>query len=189
MFLWHACSPPNERSRVDPCRASARSRAHPANTSTMRISRDDGSLPMPAGPSCAGSSDASRLISSAFPVHHAHNVMRVLPLGSSQWWRRGLQHRRPGVRHLPSLPARRAPSPATSTLTTAETSSSRPAPPGFDMGRPRHGAQLAVDQPSTDVGGSIPSRPTARVTPDRWGTGLLPRTRLGSRPRARTTPP
>src|SRR5439155_22857472 len=48
----------------------------------------------------------------------------------------------------------------TSTLTTAETSSSRPAPPGFDMGRSRHGAQLAVDQPSSDTGGSIPSGPT-----------------------------
>ena len=35
-FLWHASTPPNERSRVDPCRASARSRAHPANTSIMR---------------------------------------------------------------------------------------------------------------------------------------------------------
>ena len=58
-FLWHASAPPNERSRGNPCRASARSRAHPANTSIMRISRDDGSLPMPAGPSCAGSSDAS----------------------------------------------------------------------------------------------------------------------------------
>jgi hypothetical protein len=165
-FLWHASSPPNERSRVDPCRASARLRAHPANTSIMRRSRDDGSLPMPACPSCAGSSDAARLIFSASP-HYAHNVMRAFPLGSSQWWRRGLQHRRPGVRHLPSPLARRATSPAISTLTTAETSSSKPAPPGFDRGRSRHGAQLAVDQPSSDTGGSIPSRPSARVTPDR----------------------
>ena len=44
-------------------------------------------------------------------------------------------------------------------MTTAETSSSRPAPPGFDMGRSRQGAQLAVDQPSSDAGGSIPSGP------------------------------
>lgn len=106
--------------------------------------------------------------------------MRAFPLGSSHWWRRGLQHRRQGVRHLPSLLPCRASSAAISSLTTAETSSSRPAPPGFDMGRSRHGAQLAVDQPSSDTGGSIPSRPTARVTPDgatsTWpngeGTGL-----------------
>ena len=26
-----------------------------------------------------------------------------IPLGLEPWWRRGLQHRRPGVRHLPSL--------------------------------------------------------------------------------------
>jgi hypothetical protein len=37
---------------------------------------------MPASPSSAGSSDASRLISSASP-HHAHNVMRMFHLGSS----------------------------------------------------------------------------------------------------------
>jgi hypothetical protein len=48
-------------------------------------------------------------------------------------------------------------------------------------------AHLAVNQRSPDIGGSIPSRPTLRVTPDWWGTGLLPRKRLGSRPRARTT--
>src|SRR5688500_17755270 len=49
-------------------------------------------------------------------------------------------------------------------------------------------AHLAVNQRSPDIGGSIPSRPTLRVTPDWWGTGLLPRKRLGSRPRARTAP-
>jgi hypothetical protein len=47
-------------------------------------------------------------------------------LGSSQWWRRGLQHRWPGVRHLPSLliragpPIRTSASPDASILTTAE---------------------------------------------------------------------
>ena len=35
-------------------------------------------------------------------------------------------------------------------------------------------------------GGRSPRRSAARVTPDWWGTGLLPRNRLGSRPRART---
>jgi hypothetical protein len=49
-----------------------------------------------------------------------------------------------------------------STLTTAETSSSRPAPPGFDMGRSRHGAQLAVDQPSSDTGVRFPPGPPRR---------------------------
>ena len=165
LFLWHASAPPNERSRVHPCRASARSRAHSADTSIMRISRDDGSLPMPAGPSCAGSSDSSSDLQRSF-ASRAQRHARI-SLGSSQWWRRGLQNRRPGVRHLPSLLSCCASSADISSLTTAETSSSRPAPPGFDMGRSRHGAQLAVHQPSSDRGGSIPPRPTARVTPDR----------------------
>ncbi len=57
--LWHASISSNERSGVDLCRVPARSRAPPASTSIMRTSRDDRRLPMPAGPSCAGSSDAS----------------------------------------------------------------------------------------------------------------------------------
>ncbi len=55
------------------------------------------------------------------------------------------------------------------------------------MGRSRHGAQLAVIQPSFRHRG-FDSSPTheqqCRVTLDRYGTGLLPRIRVGSRPRA-----
>src|SRR5437870_4357537 len=40
------------------------------------------------------------------------------------------------------------PVPDTSTLTTAQTSSSEPQPRGSEMGRSRHGAQLPVERPS-----------------------------------------
>jgi hypothetical protein len=69
----------------------------------------------------------------------------------------------------------RASSPDSSTLTTAEASSSGPAPSGPATGRSRHGAQLAVDQPSSDTGGSIPSRPTdARHADLVWHRALNP---------------
>ena len=113
---------------------------------------------MPAGPSCAGSSDASSDLqrsSASRAQRHARTFFGLEPVVAP----RSPTPTAGGP--TPSEPApHRAPSAVTSTLTTAETSSSRPAPPGFDMGRTRHGAQLAVDQPSTDTGGSIPSRPT-----------------------------
>ena len=147
----------------------------------MRISRADGRWPMPAAPSCAGSSDAP-VRSSVLP-----RITRTTSCASASWARARVAPRSPTPTaggSTPSEPAH-APgtSPAISTLTTAETSSSRPAPPGFDLGRSRHGAQLAVDQPSSDTGGSIPSRPTRASRPTK--ARLLPGMRLGSRPRAR----
>ena len=54
-----------------PCRASAHSRAHPANASITRISRDDRRSPRRTPPSCARSSDAARPISGAFSAQRA----------------------------------------------------------------------------------------------------------------------
>jgi hypothetical protein len=71
--------------------------------------------------------------------------------------------------------AHRTTSPGTSSLTTAEASS-----PGIASRRSREWVGRVIAS-STD--------PHMRVTPDGWGTGLLPRNRLGSSPRARTEPP
>ena len=72
-----------------------------------------------------------------------------------------------------STPSERAPgriaSPATSTLTTAEASSSGPAPPGPEMGRTRHaqGAhRAAVAQPAGSAGPS--SRRSRVLRQGRW---------------------
>ena len=124
-FLWHAYSPPNERSRGIRLPASARSRAGPVNASVTRTGRGDECLPMPAGPvkasvtrtvrgdeclpmpagpSFAGSSDISCLITST-----SRRILRTTScayvFGLEPWWRRVFQHRWLGVRHLPSLGA------------------------------------------------------------------------------------
>ena len=80
---------------------------------------------------------------------------------------------------IPPGPAhtRRTTSPDTSTLTTAEASSSGSFPLWPRMGRSRHGAQLAVNQPSFRQRGFDSSPAHDRVTPDRWGTGPRGRAR------------
>ena len=70
---------------------------------------------MPAPP-CAGKRGTSRCSSPAFPRGPAHGRHAVrsskpTPLRVTRW-RRGLQHRRPGVRHLPSLRTPGKPVPA-----------------------------------------------------------------------------
>ena len=84
-------------------------------------------------------------------------------------WRRGLQHRRPEVRLLPSVPV-----------------------PDCQSGHPlldNCRGIVAGTAATVPAGSVVPSaQPVpSRVTPDWWGTGLLPRNRLGSRPRARTS--
>ena len=112
--------------------------------------------------------------------------MRVV-LGLEPRWRRGLQHRRSEVRLLPSVRRAGSASPGTSTLTTAEASSSESRPRDSEMGRSRHGAQLPVEQPSYRHRGfdSLPTHQRASRLTGR-APGSYPGTRLGSSPRART---
>jgi len=79
-------------------------RACPANCSIMSSGWGVGMLPNLAGPARAGSS-TFRSSSPPF-ISDAHNVMRVqVLLALEPWWRRGFQHRRPGVRLLPGVRA------------------------------------------------------------------------------------
>ena len=88
-----------------------------------------------------------------------------------------------------STPSERAPgritSPAASTLTTAETSSSGPAPPGPLVAPMGPAARKAS---SIDTAGTTPPDPPARQA-EQVRHPALTREGLGSRPRARTVPP
>ena len=158
IFLWHAYSPP-KRCCGDNPRASARTRGHPIAHSRMRGDR--------SARRAQRSRPATRAPSARLRApRHARTRSMGSRLGGaavSNTDGRGFDTFR-ACSLAPDTPV-----PDTSTLTTAQTSSSEPQRRGSETGRSRHGAQLPVEQPSRMRHRGFDSLPThqpTRVTPD-----------------------
>ena len=172
-----------------PCRVLARTRASPADSCTNRKRRGVGTPTTSVVSAGAGKHSALGRAPALLLALARDSVMRVrIPRA-----RATVASRSPTPTAGGSTPSERAlgriASPATSTLTTAEASSSGPAPPGPEMGRTRHGAQLPVQQSSIRHRGfdSLPTHHARQAEQERHPA--LTREELGSRPRARTVPP